>query len=85
MTVINSLRSFRIGGIALFDVLATIVSSFVLSAFIFDGRKKIMMATMIISILLIIMAIPIHYFLGVKTMLNYYIGLSERPDKEKID
>jgi hypothetical protein len=69
MTVINSLRGPKLNGISVFDVVATAFGAFILS-------NVLKIHTIIIFILLIILAIGIHYALGVPTMLNYFLGIN---------
>jgi len=66
--MINELRSTKIKGIAVFDVAATAVASYVLS----NETANIIP----IFILLIILAIVVHSILGIPTMLNHYIGIN---------
>lgn len=72
--MINELRSTKIKGIAVFDVVATAAISYALS----NGKDAIG-----IFILLIILAIVVHSILGIPTMLNHYIGINTL--KEVID
>lgn len=80
--MITELRSYRIGGIALFDVITSIIGTIaiMLVARRFHGNtqpvKNYVLAGLILAIPL---GIFIHVIFGTKTTLNYRLGLSDKP------
>ena len=82
-SVINFLRGPKLNGIAAFDLFATAVAAFLISGIIkilerFKGYTHVF----VIFILLIIIAIGVHYFLEIPTMLNHYIGINTLEEVE---
>lgn len=64
---------YRIGGIAMFDVALTAIGA----AFITQYKSPFdPILFIIIFLMLIIIAIPIHILFNQPTQLNYYLGLS---------
>ena len=75
--LIQTLRGPKLNGIAAFDLFATLIFSFILSGLFkyldrFEGYTHVF----VIFILLLIIAIGIHYFMEIPTMLNHYLGLN---------
>lgn len=76
--MLKELRSWRIGastenrGIAIFDVVMSIIGMIVLADYI--GIRKITA---------VLLAVPIgvifHYIFGIDTELNYFLGISNKP------
>ena len=72
MDLIKKLRSPRIFGIAIFDLLqAIIITAYLFEKYGYDYRLG--------ALLSIPIGIIIHYVFNIKTTLNYYLGLSEKP------
>ena len=76
-STIKWLRSPKLNGIAAFDLVATAIGAFILSGTIrlldrFKGYKHVL----VIFILLIILAIGIHYVMEIPTMMNHYLGIN---------
>jgi hypothetical protein len=81
MSLIKNLRSFRIYGIAVFDC---VVSWVVLVALFLWKRKKNLSVWKYILAAIVVMfpiAIATHIVFGVNTMLNYRLGLSDKPSR----
>ena len=75
------LRDKKIFGIAAFDMLVTVLASFILAKTIKSIHETgIFMLTFIIFILLILFAIWLHYTINIPTMLNYYLGINTLDD-----
>lgn len=73
---------FRLGGIALFDVFLTLIGAFILRPL--HPNKEDPFVVLYIFIILILLAIPIHYAIGQNTQFNHYLGLSRpRFDNKK--
>ena len=77
-----NLRSYRIFGIALFDLVASLILFTLL--FVYIHKKQfpdLNQATFIIAGLLLTIPFGIiaHVLFGVNTTLNYNIGLSNKP------
>lgn len=76
-SAIDRARSFRVADIAVFDVLATAVVGQLISS-------RLNIGFMYVFLILIIVAIFVHKALGVNTMLNYYLGVSDKPERDKL-
>ena len=74
MSIISTLRKPKIFGIAIFDLGGTLLAAYGLSLY-FGGDPLIWMVGAIF------LGIGVHYMVGVNTMLNYYIGLSDKPHR----
>lgn len=80
MTSIDDLRNdYRVFDMAVFDWVATILLSGVISyyndwdIYQFFG----------ITVVIVLMAIMIHYVTDTPTMLNYYLNISYKPDRKQ--
>jgi len=83
-STINWLRGPKLNGIAAFDVFATAIGAFLISGTIkMLDRFTGYMHVFVIFVLLIIMAIGVHYVLEVPTMLNHYIGINTLEEVEE--
>ena len=71
---IKELRSWRINGIALFDVISSIIGMIIAADYI--GISKTNAALLAIPI-----GVLVHYIFGINTTLNYKLGLSDKPEK----
>lgn len=80
MTVINILRTPKIFNIAIFDCLATILFGLIIGKYILNIKNTFIMIIWIIA--LFIFGIIIHYLFGIKTMLGYYLGINDKPDRK---
>lgn len=74
MGIISTLREPKVFGIAVFDLGGTLLAAYGLAIY-FGGDPLVWM---IGSILL---GIGVHFAMGVPTMLNYYLGISEAPER----
>jgi hypothetical protein len=76
-STINWLRGPKLNGIAAFDLVATAAGAFILSGTIklLDGFKGYT-HVLVIFILLIILAIGVHYAMEIPTMMNHYLGIN---------
>lgn len=76
-STIKWLRGPKLNGIAAFDLVATAIVSFILSGTIrLLDRFKGYTHVLVIFILLIILAIGIHYIMEIPTMMNHYLGIN---------
>ena len=84
MKDLTYLRSFRFGGIALFDVTATALISLGIAVGVKQTcRTGLPLITLITFFILLIIAIVLHDAINVPTMLNYYLGLNSLEDVYK--
>jgi hypothetical protein len=74
MLSLKMLRSFKIFNIAIFDLLGTFMVTYVFH--IFMEFKHPLWMSMVCSILL---GVIVHMVTDTPTMLNYYLGLSNKP------
>ena len=74
MINIKQLRSFRILGIALFDIIMSLIGLFFL--FRYAEFKNPFLWTVLFMFPITIVT---HRLVGVPTKLNYYLGLSKNP------
>ena len=73
MGIIKKLRDPRIIGIAIFDLLlAIIITSYIFYKLGYDYKLG--------ALLSIPFGIIIHYLFGIETTLNYYLGISKKPE-----
>lgn len=73
------LRSFRIFGIALFDLVLSMLIMILI--FIYKAPSPLNQINFIVAaiILTIPLGIVVHVLFGINTTLNYYLGLSDKP------
>ena len=69
---IKILRGPKIGGIAAFDLLATVATAGIIARMAGGGVQM----TIIAFSVLMIIAIGIHWYIGIPTMLNYYLNIN---------
>ena len=74
MNIINELRKFRILNIAIFDVVATLLSAYIIHHYF--HLKNHIGYTFIFAMVL---AIVVHWLFEIPTTLNYWIGLGDKP------
>lgn len=86
MSTLQQLRSHRIFGLAIFDIVSSIiglVAIFLLSRYFYWTRKGVQLDWKPFVIAGILLAIPIgiffHVIFGTNTSLNYKLGLSTSP------
>ena len=72
--VVKFLRSYRINGIAIFDVIASIIGMVLIADYI--GISKFAAAMSAIPI-----GIIVHAALGINTTLNYKLNISDMPEE----
>lgn len=78
MSIIEFLRSFRIYNIALFDLFISLVGLYIFGKTVFPGKPpRVYLLWSVIFVLPI--GIMVHYLFGIPTMLNFYLGISTRP------
>jgi hypothetical protein len=81
---LQSLRSHRIFGIALFDLLSSIVGMIILFIIFREIHfKNLSLYPFIVAGILLAVPIGIvfHVIFGTNTTLNYFLGLSNKPKK----
>ena len=82
MISIKGLRSLRIFGIALFDLILSFIGMIILFLILWKlhfpmlNKYRFIISGIILTIPL---GIIIHVIFGTNTMLNYYLGLSLKP------
>lgn len=81
MQLIQTLRKPKIFGMAIFDWVMTLLGSYLLTYLIYNYYHKYHFTTLyvIVTIKLVILGIFLHWLLGVKTMLGYYLGINSKP------
>lgn len=77
MSIIDSLRSYRIFKIAIFDVVVSLLVFFILLVH-YNSKHPYLY-----SLFAIPLGIIVHLLFGVNTQLNYYLGLSEEPNRKE--
>jgi hypothetical protein len=77
MTIIDKLRKPRIFGLAIFDWVFSLLGLFLIGKFLIklNGIRE----WIIFTIFWILLGIVVHMVMKIPTMLNYYLGLSEKP------
>lgn len=74
------LRSFRIFGIALFDLVLSMVVMILIFLYMAPSPPLNQINFIVAAILLTIpLGIVVHVLFGINTTLNYYLGLSDKP------
>lgn len=76
MSVISQLRSYRFLEMAIFDWVATALGAFLIQRYWLTN-----VSFLPIFFGFTILGIFIHYLLAIPTMFNYYLGLSEKPQR----
>jgi hypothetical protein len=71
---LEDLRKPRLFGFVVFDWVLTIIATLVLSRLFGQGFVSMLVIVLLLSIIL-------HVMFNVPTLTNYYLGLSERPNK----
>ena len=69
---IKTLRSWRISGIALFDVIASIIGMIIIADYLNITKTTAALSAIPIGIV-------VHYVFNTNTTLNYKLGLSDKP------
>jgi hypothetical protein len=78
-TTIDFIRSYRVFGMAVFDWVSTILSVLFLRWY-FPSIVVWSYSPFMIVVGVVAFVVSIHYLTGTPTMLNYYIGLSSKPE-----
>ena len=73
--ILKILRQPKIFDISIFDVIATYVTTYIIKNYTIWFQN---MSILTLFINFMFFAICFHYFMGVPTMLNYYLGLNTR-------
>ena len=74
----DKLRSYRVFGISVFDTVLTLLGALVIvSLRINPFSLRGLYLTLVIFGMLVLLAIGVHYALGIPTQLNRYLGLSK--------
>jgi hypothetical protein len=84
-STITKLRSHRIFNIAMFDVIMSIIGIIIIIAYAqkhYRGSYNWKSSIIGGAICAIPLGIFIHSLAGTKTMLNYYLGLSDLPKRD---
>lgn len=76
MSLVSDLRSFRIGGIAVFDVVASMYGCGILNERYGTGSFQRG------ALAAIPLGIAVHWALGIDTQLNNYLGISDPPSRD---
>lgn len=77
-TFLDKLRSPKIFDMAIFDWASTILVGYLLYKLIQTKFNKYIPLWQII-LALIVLAVAVHYFMGIPTMLGYYLHLNDKP------
>lgn len=72
-SLIDKLRSVRIAKMAVFDWACSILGAAALAYWL-------NLSFIILLLGLLLVSIPVHMILGVRTYTNYYLGLDEEPN-----
>jgi hypothetical protein len=73
---IQTLRSYRVAGMAAFDWLASLLGAALIGYFLFHLDSPLAWVTFVFA--WIAFGVIVHLALGVPTMLGYYFGLNDR-------
>jgi uncharacterized membrane protein YqjE len=73
--IIKELRKYRIGGLAIFDLVFAIIGMVLLAGWL--GYKEYRWYAGLAAVPI---GIIVHRLFGIKTTLNYKLGLSEKPE-----
>ena len=84
-TFIQTLRSFRIYGMAIFDWALTLLGGYILARILSSYFKSENFYRLFFNVTfgLVVLAIFLHKIFEVDTMLGYYLGLNEMPEVVK--
>jgi hypothetical protein len=80
--MIEQLRKYRIGGIALFDLITSMIGTvllLLLARSIHHSQKPIRNYVLAGILLAVPLGIFVHVLIGKNTTLNYKLGLSDKP------
>ena len=69
---IKELRSWRIGGLAIFDIVAAIVGMILIADYLKISKFNA-------ALLAVPIGVVVHALFGIKTTLNYKLGISDKP------
>ncbi len=72
MTILTTLREPRLLGFVIFDHILTIIAAYVISRYSEIPLWKVILV-------LILTSIGLHWILGINTMTNYYLYISDKP------
>jgi hypothetical protein len=75
-SIISKLRGAKIYGIASFDLIGTGIGAYMLYGLGYGFRDVSLINVGLLFIILIIIAVYIHWILKIPTMLNYYLGFN---------
>lgn len=75
-TTIETLRSFRVLDMAVFDWVMSLLGAFVVGAYLFGIRTLPRWVAFVAG--WIAFGVIVHYMVGVPTQFGYYLGLNER-------
>ena len=79
MTLIDTLRGPKILDMSIFDWVTSIAGAILLGNYaVIKGLEK----WIGFILLWIVFGIVVHYVAGVNTMLGYYLGLNEKPERK---
>ena len=76
MDTVTSLRQPKLFGISIFDVLLTLLAALAIQKYLYKD-----MDLLVIFLGLVVLGIVIHWVTGTPTMLNYYLGISKKPER----
>lgn len=78
-TLLETLREYRIVGMAIFDWATSLLGGWIIGYFIFKVRT--LCNWVLWFIFWILLGILVHIIFKVDTMLGYYLGLNKKPDR----
>jgi len=80
MTLIKTLRTPKLFNIAIFDCVATLISAILIGKYIFKFNNIFDMTIWIIIVFAF--GVFIHYLFDINTMVGYYLGINDKPDRK---
>ena len=76
--ILQQLRSYRIYGIALFDLFTAVIGIFMFT-YIVSSTLTYSQRLLWSVVFVIPVGVATHFILGIPTTLNYYLGISRLP------
>lgn len=80
-TLIQQLREPRLFGMVVFDWSLTLLGAYLLTNIVYSYYKEIKFPKLYfgITIILLVLAVFLHWLFGINTMMGYYMGLNQMP------
>lgn len=80
-STIDVLRGPKIADMPIFDWAGSLLGAFIVGKYVLRLRTASAWSTWII--VWVMLGVAVHYFIGVSTMLGYYLGINARPTRKE--